>query len=54
VPTRWRQYLDKVPKDAWDQDFIYVSPGVNKPFELRSVGPDRKEGTEDDLDVWNL
>jgi general secretion pathway protein G len=54
VPTRWRQYLDKVPKDAWDQDFIYVSPGVNKPFELRSMGPDRKEGTEDDLDVWNL
>jgi len=54
VPIRWRQYLDKVPKDAWDQDFIYVSPGVNKPFELRSAGPDRKEGTEDDLDVWNL
>ena len=54
VPTRWRQYLDKVPKDAWDQDFIYVSPGVNRPFELRSMGPDRKEGTEDDLDVWNL
>jgi len=54
VPIRWRQYLDKVPKDAWDQDFIYVSPGVNRPFELRSAGPDRKEGTEDDLDVWNL
>jgi len=54
VPIRWRQYLDKVPKDAWDQDFIYVSPGVNRPFELRSMGPDRKEGTEDDLDVWNL
>jgi len=54
VPIRWRQYLDKVPKDAWDQDFIYISPGVNRPFELRSMGPDRKEGTEDDLDVWNL
>jgi general secretion pathway protein G len=54
VPTRWRQYLDKVPKDAWDHDFIYVSPGVNRPFELRSMGPDGKEGTEDDIDVWNL
>ncbi len=54
VPTRWRQYLDKVPKDAWDHDFIYVSPGLNIPFELRSMGPDGKEGTEDDLDVWNL
>ncbi len=52
VPTRWRQYLDKVPKDAWDRDFIYMSPGLGRPFELRSMGPDGKEGTEDDIDVW--
>jgi len=54
VPTRWRQYLDKLPKDAWDNDFIYVSPGIQRPFELRSLGPDGREGTEDDIDVWNL
>ena len=54
VPTRWRQYLDKLPKDAWENDFIYISPGVQRPFELRSLGPDRREGTEDDIDVWNL
>jgi len=54
VPTRWRQYLDKLPKDAWGNDFIYISPGVQRPFELRSLGPDGKEGTEDDIDVWNL
>jgi len=54
VPTRWRQYLDKLPKDAWGNDFIYISPGVQGPFELRSLGPDGKEGTEDDIDVWNL
>lgn len=52
VPQRWRQYLDKLPKDAWDRDFIYMSPGVGRPFELRSMGPDGKEGTEDDIDVW--
>ncbi len=52
VPTRWRQYLDKVPKDAWDRDLIYMSPGLRRPFELRSMGPDGKEGTEDDIDVW--
>lgn len=52
VPPRWRQYLDKVPKDAWDRDFIYMSPGIGRPFELRSAGPDGKEGTEDDIDVW--
>ncbi|WP_333784206.1 type II secretion system major pseudopilin GspG [Thermocrinis sp.] len=54
VPNRWRQYLDKLPKDAWGNDFIYISPGVQRPFELRSFGPDGREGTEDDIDVWNL
>ncbi|WP_448584398.1 type II secretion system major pseudopilin GspG [Thermocrinis sp.] len=54
VPTKWRQYLDKLPKDAWGNDFIYISPGVQRPFELRSLGPDGKEDTEDDIDVWNL
>lgn len=52
VPQRWRQYMDKLPKDAWDRDLIYMSPGVNRAFELRSMGPDGKEGTEDDIDVW--
>ena len=53
-PPRWRQYLDKVPKDAWDRDFIYISPGVNRPYELRSRGPDGEEGTDDDIDLWKL
>lgn len=54
IPTRWRQYLDKVPKDAWDRDFIYLVPGVEHPYELKSVGPDGKDGTDDDIDVWKL
>ncbi len=53
VPPRWRQYLDKLPKDAWGYDFIYLAPGEGRPFELRSVGPDGKEGTEDDTSVWD-
>ncbi len=53
-PQRWRQYLDKLPKDPWDRDYIYISPGVNKPFELRSAGPDGEEGTDDDISVWDI
>ncbi len=53
-PPRWKQYLDKVPKDAWGRDFIYISPGVNRPYELKSVGPDGQEGTEDDISVWDI
>jgi len=52
LPSRWRPYLDQLPQDAWGRDFIYLSPGINKPFELRSFGPDGKEDTEDDLDIW--
>ncbi|HEV09594.1 MAG: type II secretion system major pseudopilin GspG [Sulfurihydrogenibium sp.] len=53
IPPRWRQYLDKLPKDGWGNDFIYVSPGVNRPFELKSPGPDGVEGTDDDISVWD-
>lgn len=52
VPARWRQYLDKFPQDAWGRDFLYLSPGINRPFELRSVGADGKEDTEDDINIW--
>lgn len=52
LPVRWRQYLDKLPQDAWGREFLYLSPGINRPYELRSVGPDGKEDTEDDIDVW--
>lgn len=35
-------YAKKVPKDEWDNDFIYESDG-NK-FSIRSLGSDRTEG----------
>jgi general secretion pathway protein G len=50
VPKNWKgPYLDKVPKDAWGNDFIYVSDG--KHFTLLSPGPDGEEGTDDDIKV---
>ncbi|NPB06137.1 MAG: type II secretion system major pseudopilin GspG [Aquificae bacterium] len=53
-PRRWKQYLEKVPKDAWGNELIYVSPADGKPYELKSVGPDGIEGTDDDISVWDL
>ncbi len=50
VPKNWKgPYMDKVPKDAWGNEFIYISDG--KHFTLISPGPDGEEGTEDDLKV---
>ena len=41
-----------VPKDAWKQPFLYYYPSKDKnagPFQVISKGPDRQEGTDDDL-----
>ena len=39
-----------LPKDAWDQDYLYQSEGSS--FEIKSLGADRKEGgTDYDADI---
>lgn len=40
-------YLPKAPKDGWDNDLQYVTPGSNgRPFDLYSFGADGQEGGE--------
>jgi general secretion pathway protein G len=57
----WRQggYLErsKVPKDPWDNDFIYLSPGTHGDFDLSSLGADGEAGGEEknkDINSWEL
>jgi len=39
-----------LPKDGWGNDFYFqLYPESGKPFVIISFGPDREEGTEDDL-----
>jgi len=52
-PLKWRQYMDKIPKDAWGNDYIYLCPGTHGAFDIISIGPDGKEG-EDDIMSWDL
>ncbi len=44
-------YMDKkVPKDAWDQDYLYTSDGNT--FEIKSTGSDKKvEGVDYGADI---
>lgn len=43
-------YIKEWPKDAFAQDFIYRSPGeINEDYDIISMGPDKKEGTDDDI-----
>ena len=51
----WKEYLKGgLPKDPWGQDFVYRYPGqYNKSGpDVLSMGPDMKEGGNDDIDNW--
>ena len=53
--TNWHgPYLDKMPKDPWNHDYVYQCPGKHNPdsFDLFSVGPDGRAGTDDDIVNW--
>lgn len=43
-------YMKELPKDPFGEPFIYRSPGeINEDYDLISKGPDKKEGTDDDI-----
>lgn len=44
------EYLKKLPKDPWKHPYRYIVPGSDgSSFEIVSDGPDKKEGTDDDI-----
>ena len=59
IPSKWREggYLEKgvLPKDPWDNDYLYLSPGIHNPnFDLWSYGADGEQGGEgEDADISN-
>ena len=61
LPKNWRQggYLEKgkVPKDPWDHEYVYVSPGSHGDFDLSSLGADGEpggEGVDKDINNWEI
>jgi len=49
-----KKYLERLPKDAWGNDFMYVSPGVHGSFDLLSYGGDGQTGGAGfDADIGN-
>ena len=47
-------YLDKMPQDPWGDPYVFSYPGKHNQnsYDLFSVGPDSKEGTDDDIGNW--
>lgn len=61
LAKKWRTggYLEKgkVPLDPWDNEFVYISPGLHSDFDLMSYGPDGEPGGEEldaDINNWEL
>lgn len=55
-PERWKgPYLKSVPKDSWDEEYVYEFPGTHEnDYNLYSKGPDRIPLTGDDIVNWEL
>lgn len=59
VPRKWRDggYLEKMPRDPWEREYIYFSPSDNgKPFDIVSYGADGLQGGEGeaaDISFWD-
>lgn len=53
-PKGKKPLMSTLPKDPWDGDYIFVSPGTHNSskFDLQSKGPDEVSDTEDDVKNW--
>ncbi len=52
-----KNYLEsrEVPLDPWGKEYILRVPGENeRNFDIISRGPDKQEGTADDINSWEL
>lgn len=65
IPSKWKRYMDKIPKDPWKRDYIYISPGTHTigktadkdsitGFDLMCLGPKGVEGGEENIVSWDL
>jgi len=59
MPNNWKEggYIDKIPKDPWGSNYVYISPGIHGDYDLYSYGADGEEGGEGrnaDIQSWNL
>jgi general secretion pathway protein G len=49
-PARWYQLYSQLPRDPWQNNYVYRAPGTKNPtgYDLYSPGPDHTPDTPDD------
>ena len=58
-PRNWKSggYLDRLPKDPWKREYLYLNPGLHSEIDILCYGADGQpggEGTNADIGSWNL
>jgi general secretion pathway protein G len=58
-PPNWKGngYLERLPKDPWNNPYQYLQPGLHGEFDLSSLGADGApggEGNDADIGSWDL
>ena len=48
IPANWKQggYVDRLPKDPWGREYLYLNPGVHGEIDVFSLGGDGQPGGE--------
>jgi general secretion pathway protein G len=57
LPPNWKAYLERLPRDPWDNPYQYLSPGIHGDVDVFSFGADGKaggEGVDADIGSWAL
>lgn len=59
IPKKFKEggYIKKIPKDPWDIEYLYLSPGEHGEFDLFSLGRDGEEdgdGENADVNNWDI
>ena len=50
-------YIDRLPRDPWGNDYLYLNPGVHGEIDIYSLGADGQpggSGYDADIGNWNL
>ena len=57
VPSNWKPYLDKLPRDPWGNPYQYLNPGVHGEIDVFSFGADGQpggSGVDAEIGSWQL
>lgn len=58
-PKNWKKggYIERMPKDPWGNEYLYLNPGVHGDIDIYSLGADSQEGGDEmnaDVGNWDL